>query len=210
MFLLFVSNKSNCVSLGWGCTDNSCSAPPAILQKVKHNVLSSSVCSRAVAKFGNFTESMICAGAWAQEGKGATVCGGDSGGPLTVQVNQQAVLIGAVSFGGSKPDGSRHCVSPVSVFGNIAHLRNWITTTMNKNEGTAGSGCIGESFKPTEPTPIHSTKIPRPSVHRRFDCNCGKKKSDTLARIINGNRTKVGFPVFEVPKRNRIQNKKYC
>ena len=87
---------------------------------------------------------MLCAGVERNVDK--TICKGDSGGPLTVEINQQAVLIGDVSFFLENPRNKAKCVGPYTIFGNIANLRNWIVHTMQINDGTIGSGCAGESF----------------------------------------------------------------
>ena len=53
---------------------------------------------------------------------------GDSGGPLTSEVNGRHVLIGDVSNGNA-------CKGPYSVYGSIAHYRKWIDSTMAANGG---------------------------------------------------------------------------
>ena len=53
---------------------------------------------------------------------------GDSGGPLTTVVKGQHVLIGDVSNGLA-------CKGPYSIFGDVAHYRKWIDTTVYDNGG---------------------------------------------------------------------------
>ena len=53
---------------------------------------------------------------------------GDSGGPLTTVVKGQHVLIGDVSNGLA-------CKGPYSIFGDVAHYRKWIDTTVYNNGG---------------------------------------------------------------------------
>ena len=85
---------------------------------------------------------MLCAGA----GSNKSTCKGDSGGPLTVEVNKRAFLIGATSFGRKDPNSGAACNGQYTVFANIANLRDWIVKTMHDNDGTIGSGCAGERF----------------------------------------------------------------
>merc|ERR550519_1933256 len=63
-------------------------------------------------------------------GEGKDACRGDSGGPLTTVVKGQHVLIGDVSNGLA-------CKGPYSIFGDVAHYRKWIDTTVYNNGGAA-------------------------------------------------------------------------
>ena len=73
---------------------------------------------------------MLCAGKNADE----TVCIGDSGGPLSIDVGGQHLLIGDVSFVKSYHKVV-HCTGNYEVFGNVAFLRDWIDETMNSHGG---------------------------------------------------------------------------
>ena len=76
------------------------------------------------------TEAMLCAG----KNPDKTVCRGDSGGPLSVEVGEQYLLIGDVSFVKSYHIYMQ-CEGNYEVFGNVAFFRDWIDETMNTNGG---------------------------------------------------------------------------
>merc|ERR1719219_3408102 len=80
-------------------------------------------------KVGNFWQwtlepGMLCV----YTGESKDACRGDSGGPLTTVVKGQHVLIGDVSNGLA-------CKGPYSIFGDVAHYRKWIDTTVYNNGG---------------------------------------------------------------------------
>lgn len=64
------------------------------------------------------TERMICAG---YDMGGQNVCNGDSGGPLTVKLDEKVLLVGIVSWG-------RACAAPgyPAVYSRVSAARSWI------------------------------------------------------------------------------------
>ena len=85
---------------------------------------------------------MLCAG----KNPDKTVCRGDSGGPLSVEVGEQYLLIGDVSFVKSYHIYMQ-CEGNYEVFGNVAFFRDWIDETMNTNGGA--QFCSSEPFTST-------------------------------------------------------------
>jgi len=76
------------------------------------------------------TSGMICANSTTPTGaENAAQCSGDSGGPLTVEMDGKHILVGDVSF------GPRPCEKEgtIGVYGNVAFYRDWIDFTMNKD-----------------------------------------------------------------------------
>jgi len=76
------------------------------------------------------TEAMLCAG----KNREKTICKGDSGGPLSVEVGEQHLLVGDVSFVKDIAEVFQ-CAGNYEVFGNVAFFRDWIDETMNTNGG---------------------------------------------------------------------------
>lgn len=81
--------------IGWGSTTGTGASYPASLQQVEVLVVENSTCSAAYDP-GAIGQSMLCAG-YADGGKDS--CHGDSGGPLMVNLDQQWVQAGIVSWG---------------------------------------------------------------------------------------------------------------
>ncbi len=81
--------------IGWGDSDASdFSEYPEVLQQVSIPVISNTTCEARYP--GMITENMLCAGS-AEGGKDS--CTGDSGGPLVVQIDNQWLHAGIVSWG---------------------------------------------------------------------------------------------------------------
>jgi len=108
---------------GWGTTSYGGTSSDKLLE-VQVPVVSNAVCINAMGS--GITEQMLCAGG--EEGKDG--CQGDSGGPLTVPVgsDNQHVLIGDVSFGNQCALAGQY-----GVYGDVAHFRTWLDTTMASN-----------------------------------------------------------------------------
>merc|ERR1712110_845741 len=112
---------------GWGQTSFKADFGESKLRKLELKVASNKECMAWSAKNNmnwDLKSSQVCAGA----GVGKDSCKGDSGGPLTSEVNGRHVLIGDVSNGNA-------CKGPYSVYGSIAHYRKWIDSTMAANGG---------------------------------------------------------------------------
>merc|ERR1712110_928708 len=112
---------------GWGQTSFKADFGESKLRKLELKVASNKECMAWSAKNNmnwDLKSSQVCAGA----GVGKDSCKGDSGGPLTSEVNSRHVLIGDVSNGNA-------CKGPYSVYGSIAHYRKWIDSTMAANGG---------------------------------------------------------------------------
>ena len=76
----------NCVSTGWGKTEQSGKKNPEVLQKIHTQIYDNSVCQKAYySRFRIFIkDSHLCAGS-SEGGRGT--CHGDSGGPLQCTLN---------------------------------------------------------------------------------------------------------------------------
>jgi len=138
---------------GWG--QNSFKADQGMqkLQKLQVKVASNKECmdwSKKNTKNWDLGPGQVCAGA----GKGKDACKGDSGGPLTTEVNGQHVLIGDVSNGNA-------CQGPYAVFGSISYYRKWIESTMAANGGATrcpeGGQTVQTTTKATTTTKKAST-----------------------------------------------------
>jgi len=110
---------------GWGATQEGGFLTDK-LREVQVQIVSDAVCSSALDGLSTITEDMLCAGG--VEGKDS--CGGDSGGPLTLEEAGKHVLVGDVSFGiGCARDGL------YGVYGEVAFFRSWIDSTIAENGG---------------------------------------------------------------------------
>ena len=78
---------------GWGLFENGNPDLSPVLRQTTQQVIASDKCEQ-IWQFLNIFPSQLCA-----LGKDQDSCTGDSGGPLTVEVNGRHILIGAVSFG---------------------------------------------------------------------------------------------------------------
>lgn len=101
---------------GWGALQEGGWNLPTKLQKVDVPFVSREVCNQAYS--GRITDQMICAG---YPGGGKDSCQGDSGGPIVAYENNQAVLVGVVSWG-------QGCARPkfFGVYSNVAQAHAWI------------------------------------------------------------------------------------
>jgi len=114
---------------GWGQLSWTNYDPPALLQKLEVTVTSRNTVKEWAKKVDNLWQwtlepGMLCV----HTGDGKDACRGDSGGPLTTDVNGQHVLIGDVSNGLA-------CKGPYSIFGEVAYYRKWIDQTVAANGG---------------------------------------------------------------------------
>ena len=78
---------------GWGYFENGNDDISDILRQTTQRVIASDTCGKYWKDFTP-APNQLCA-----FGLGQDSCGGDSGGPLTVEENGRHILIGAVSFG---------------------------------------------------------------------------------------------------------------
>lgn len=103
---------------------------PRILQIVKVPIMANTECRSMFLKAGihrMFGPQMICAG-YAEGGKDA--CDGDSGGPLTIKLNDDRwVLVGIVSNG-------IKCAEPnmPGVYTNVPHYLDWVNQIINDSK----------------------------------------------------------------------------
>jgi len=121
----FVGKIGN--SVGWGKTIMSAEDEgfQDYVQDVAIPIVTNQVC--AAGNNDLIEADEICAGA-----DGKSPCNGDSGGPLTVEVDGQHVLAGAVSRGSSDVCG---LPGTYEVFASVAFYRDWIQETMDLNGG---------------------------------------------------------------------------
>lgn len=110
---------------GWGNTDNE-GGFDTLLQQVDVPVVDTAECSENYLETMGIevTDSMLCAGY--PEG-GRDSCFGDSGGPLTVRVDEQDHSIGIVSW------GYFECATPglPGVYTRTSSMASWITPAMD-------------------------------------------------------------------------------
>ena len=78
---------------GWGIFENGNDDISPVLMQTTQQVVASDKCEQ-IWQFRNIFPSQLCALAQDQDS-----CTGDSGGPITVEVDGRHILIGAVSFG---------------------------------------------------------------------------------------------------------------
>ena len=134
---------------GWGCTspvppgsDTCPTATPDQLRQADVSFISDADCGTSY--FGFDPEIMICAGNFAT-GVPDT-CFGDSGGPLTFQLDGVRILAGVTSFG----NGCAQVDYP-GVYARVLAGRPWILTTMRGNlrlevsKSGSGSGTVTSS-----------------------------------------------------------------
>jgi len=124
----FTSGQTGWV-YGWGVTEENGFDLAEKLQELEVPIVSDAVCRPAMEGQGvSITDDMLCAGG--QEGKDS--CGGDSGGPFTVDVAGVHTLAGVVSFGiGCARDGL------YGVYAEVAKFRGWIDETIKDKDTSA-------------------------------------------------------------------------
>jgi secreted trypsin-like serine protease len=120
------------INMGWGYTYNGAILPARFPHKVTIQVWDREHCETTYNPINQFTRSMICAGS--HSGQNAGSCSGDSGSPLmceTVEGSGNFVACGVVSWG-----IQGECGNPVwpTVFGNVAHVAEWIKVTAGIDE----------------------------------------------------------------------------
>ena len=107
---------------GWGATREGAWILPSILQKVDVPFVSLDECNDSYNN--RITNQMLCAGL---KNGGKDSCQGDSGGPLVTYENNQAILVGVVSWGFG-------CARPkyYGVYSNVATVHDWIKKTIQQ------------------------------------------------------------------------------
>ncbi|XP_023323582.1 transmembrane protease serine 9 [Eurytemora carolleeae] len=100
---------------GWGVTDFSIKTQSTTLQMVYLDIMEQSNCINHYST-REITDKMLCAAA-----KSSDACYGDSGGPMTVQVEGRSVLTGVVSWG-------LECARPQwpGVYSRVSSVIPWI------------------------------------------------------------------------------------
>merc|ERR550519_2358125 len=119
----------NAWAYGWGGLNPAATEYPDKLMKVELPIVSDEQCESEMREKGwdiTITEGMLCAGGVGGEDS----CGGDSGGPLTVEVDGQHVLVGDTSYG--HQDG---CAQEgfYGVYAETAVYREWVDATMESD-----------------------------------------------------------------------------
>ncbi|XP_061421532.1 chymotrypsin B-like isoform X2 [Lethenteron reissneri] len=113
----------NCVTSGWGKTNNFVSGTPPRLQQTALAIVATPTCQQLLANTNKITDVMICAG-----GAGATSCRHDSGGPLVCEKDGAWNLVGIVSWGNSS------CSTRIpAVYTRVTAIRSWIDQTIAAN-----------------------------------------------------------------------------
>ncbi|CAI9724879.1 chymotrypsin-1-like [Octopus vulgaris] len=108
-------DHKRCIAAGWGSLFFNGNSPNE-LYKVALPAIPHDVCKRRSGM--RIAEGILCAGDF--KPGGASVCKGDSGGPLYCpRSNGEMVLAGVTSFG-------YKCETDVSAFSDVGYFRNWI------------------------------------------------------------------------------------
>merc|ERR1712180_79556 len=113
---------------GWGVTNVGGTAAdfPAKLLEIEVPIVSDEICKDEMLGLTTLLPGMLCAGGLANK----DACGGDSGGPLTVEMEGKHSLAGVVSFGnGCGTEGL------YGVYAEVANYRDWIDSTIDTNGG---------------------------------------------------------------------------
>lgn len=116
-----LSGEPSVVS-GFGLTENG--TVSQVLLRVNLQVISNEECNQT---YGNIPASKVCA-RWITR-HGESSCFGDSGGPLTAQVNGVTTVIGVVSSGSPTSCDS----GEESVYTRVSEFIDWIETTIANN-----------------------------------------------------------------------------
>ncbi|XP_031631253.1 trypsin 3A1-like [Contarinia nasturtii] len=110
-----IPQGTNCIVSGWGATQNPFESEE-MLRTVDIPIANQGYCKRKY----DITNRMICAGV--MEG-GKDACFGDSGGPLTCDVNGSKLLVGVVSYGMGEQCGK---ANTIGIYSKISSVREWI------------------------------------------------------------------------------------
>ena len=105
---------------GWGREESG--QYPSVLKEVGVRVVDQETCKEAMFPI-SITDKMLCAGGV----EGEDSCAGDSGGPLTIKVGDQHILIGETSFG--RGCGRR---GTYGIYGRISSFIEFIERKMEK------------------------------------------------------------------------------
>ncbi|KAH9111715.1 hypothetical protein LEN26_009170 [Aphanomyces euteiches] len=112
---------------GWGLTKFTGSESDVLLEAVA-TTIDDTTCRKLLPDNYNFDNTMMCAGG--KEWQNA--CNGDSGGPMTIETDQQETLVGVVSWG----IGCGKANAP-GVYGRISAARDFIEPYLSSTSKTA-------------------------------------------------------------------------
>lgn len=112
--------------VGWGGTEHD-DAPANILRETSMPVIETTQCLESNRPmFGQYlTGNNFCAG----YRNGTSVCPGDSGGGMFVEIHGVWWIRGLVSMGARSPNVSRCSLEHYVLFTNVAHFSDWIRQT---------------------------------------------------------------------------------
>lgn len=115
-----IGKQTESIAAGWGLTKETGKDMPKLLMKVSLPLVSQAECERGYP--GQLNSAMLCAGF--PDGKKDS-CSGDSGGPLIVDNNGTALLVGVVSWG-------EGCARPqrYGVYAKVSAVADWIAQTV--------------------------------------------------------------------------------
>lgn len=145
--LVAIIEGADTTVVGWGRTAEGGGPVADALRQVTVPVISNDVC-KAFPRYDRVTPNMICAGFTTGQ---FDSCQGDSGGPLYMNINDEKVQVGLVSWGIG-------CARP-NAPGVYTRVGNYLSWIFENTEGAAG-----EAPAPTpapEPTP-EPTPAPTP------------------------------------------------
>lgn len=115
------------IASGFGRTSTDGPSSSIPLQ-VRVQLLSRSVCSNAWNYFVQYRSSFVCIA----PSLTATICNGDSGGPLFVEIGGQRKIAGVTAFGSTKG-----CGVNISVFTRVSSFLEWITSISGIGAGSS-------------------------------------------------------------------------
>ncbi|XP_043114106.1 transmembrane protease serine 13a isoform X2 [Puntigrus tetrazona] len=121
------SDGSECLTSGFGTTQEGSAHASTILMDVKVNIINTQLCNSSQVYRGAITKNMICAG---DMNGGRDSCQGDSGGPLVCKRDDDRwYLVGITSWGAGCGQRQRP-----GVYSRVTSLLPWIYSKMQQEK----------------------------------------------------------------------------
>ncbi|KAI8521425.1 protein kinase C signaling [Branchiostoma belcheri] len=121
---------TGCYVTGWGKHVQPSWGGSNVLREVQVPIIDDVTCRETYAEYGDYAigPGMYCAG---YEEGGRDSCGGDSGGPMSCQLDGRWTMVGVTSFGDDE------CGRPGSygVYTKVSHYMDWIRWVMAEHGG---------------------------------------------------------------------------
>ena len=126
------------IASGFGLTSQLGSVSSILLQ-ISIQLLPSGICQKYWNYRVTYTSSFICSA----PSLSATICSGDSGGPLFVAIGGERKIAGVTSF------GSTTCGANISVFTRISPYLGWISEITSRSSNATTTSIVGISDSST-------------------------------------------------------------